>query len=87
MLFIRFGKGLLYNMELRKPKEYQTVRLFAVLGVLTLITALLLKMVLLAPQKIELDRVPAQSADIQKESPDFIAQPGAILIPSAKLKK
>ena len=74
-------------MELRKPKEYQTIRLFAVLGVLTLITALLFRMVLLAPQKIELDRVPAQSAGIQKELPDFIAQPGAIVKPPTKQKK
>lgn len=48
-------------MELKKPKEYQTIRLFAILGLLTLMTVLLFKVVLFAPQGIDLNRIPAQS--------------------------
>ncbi len=36
-------------MELEKPKEYQTIRLFATLGLLTLMVVLILKVVLFAP--------------------------------------
>lgn len=62
-------------MELRKPKEYQTIRLFAVLGVLTLITVLLFKLVLLAPQKVELNRVPAQIQNSSNNELETIANP------------
>lgn len=86
MLFICFGKGLLHYMELRKPKEFQTIRLFAVLGMLTLITVLLFKMVLLAPQKVELNRIPAQMDGSQKIAPDFISQPGAVQQPADQKK-
>lgn len=53
-------------MEIKKPKEYQTIRLFAILGVLTLITVLLFRVVLFAPQSYENIRNPAQSADLLK---------------------
>ena len=49
-------------MELRKPREYQTMRLFATLGFLTLLFVLLFKVVLFAPHDEEKVRVPAQQS-------------------------
>jgi hypothetical protein len=48
-------------MNLEKPKEYQTIRLFAILGGLTLLLVLLFKVVLFAPQDHEQLRQPAES--------------------------
>jgi len=52
-------------MELRKPREYQTLRLFATLGGLTLLLVLLFKLVLFGPAQDEKSRVPAQQTEIQ----------------------
>lgn len=49
-------------MEHRKPREYQTMRLFATLGFLTLLFVLLFKVVLFAPHDEEKVRVPAQQS-------------------------
>ncbi|MEK6627772.1 MAG: hypothetical protein AABY53_04030 [Bdellovibrionota bacterium] len=46
--------------SIRKAKEYQTIRLFAILGVLTLMTVLLFKVVLFAPQNSNVSRIPTQ---------------------------
>lgn len=46
-------------MELRKQREYQTVRLFATLGFLTLLIVLLFKVVLFAPHEADKNRIPA----------------------------
>lgn len=60
-------------MELKRPKEYQTIRLFAILGLLTLVTVLLFRVVLFAPQSLEMSRVPAQSTSQISDMP--ILQP------------
>ncbi len=44
-----------------KPREYQTIRLFATLGLLTLMIVLLLKVVLFGPPAEEKNRAPAQN--------------------------
>lgn len=49
-------------MNLEKPKEYQTIRLFAILGGLTILLVLLFKVVLFAPQGYDQLRQPAESA-------------------------
>jgi hypothetical protein len=49
-------------MELKQHKEYQTIRLFAVLGLMTLFVVLLFKVVLFAPQTYESARQPAQNS-------------------------
>ena len=48
-------------MQLKQHKEYQTIRLFAILGLMTALIVLLFKVVLFAPQDFELSRQPAQS--------------------------
>ena len=49
------------NMEpTSKNKEYQTVRLFATLGVLTIIAVLLFKVVLFGPTQPLPVRIPAE---------------------------
>ena len=48
-------------MELKKPKEYQTIRLFAILGLMTLMAVLFFKVVLFAPQNYEVSRQPADN--------------------------
>ncbi len=48
------------SLKLAKIKEYQTVRLFATLGVLTLIAVLLFKVVLFGPTHKAAVRVPAE---------------------------
>jgi hypothetical protein len=60
MLFILTGKGILFNMKPSHVREYQTVRLFAILGLLTLLIVVLFKVVLFAPQETEPQRLPAQ---------------------------
>lgn len=47
-------------MELRKLREYQTARLFATLGFLTLLLVLLFKVVLFGPSSDDKHRLPAQ---------------------------
>lgn len=49
-------------MELRKLREYQTARLFATLGFLTLLLVLLFKVVLFGPTSDDKNRLPAQEA-------------------------
>ncbi|MFZ3231889.1 MAG: hypothetical protein WA160_16905 [Pseudobdellovibrio sp.] len=44
----------------KKPKEYQTVRLFMTLAVLTLIAVLLLRVVLFSPTGSDKSRQPAE---------------------------
>lgn len=56
-------------MELKKPGEYQTIRLFATLGFLTLLLVLLLKVVLFGPGPDEKSRAPAQQLQSQPQSP------------------
>lgn len=48
-------------MELKQHKEYQTVRLFAILGLMTALVVLLFKVVLFAPQAYDSNRQPAQN--------------------------
>ena len=48
-------------MQLKQHKEYQTIRLFAILGVMTAMVVLLLKVVLFAPQANEANRHTAQN--------------------------
>ena len=45
-----------------KNKEYQTLRLFATLGILTLIAVLLLRVVLFGPRLEDRVRTPAEIA-------------------------
>ncbi len=47
-------------MDIRKPREYQTLRLFATLGFLTLLLVLLFKVVLFGPFPDDKFRLPAQ---------------------------
>ena len=49
-----------------KPREHQTIRLFATLGFLTLLIVLLFKVVLFAPNLDDKTRVPAQQSEIDK---------------------
>jgi hypothetical protein len=51
-------------MRVQKPREFQIIRLFATLGILTLLLVLLFKVVLFAPPRSENLRVPAESAQI-----------------------
>lgn len=51
-------------MELKTPKEYQTIRLFAILGLLTLMLVLLFRVVLFAPQAYEAGRLPSGQAEV-----------------------
>lgn len=48
-------------MELNQHKEYQTVGLFAILGLMTALVVLLFKVVLFAPQVYDSSRQPAQN--------------------------
>jgi len=48
-------------MQLRHHKEYQTIRLFAILGLMTALVVLLFKVVLFAPQSFDPTRQPAQN--------------------------
>jgi hypothetical protein len=49
-------------MQLKQHKEYQTIRLFAILGLMTALVVLLFKVVLFAPQTHEANRQPAQNS-------------------------
>jgi hypothetical protein len=55
-------------MQLKQHKEYQTIRLFAILGLMTALVVLLFKVVLFAPQSYEANRQPAQNT-IQTQVP------------------
>lgn len=48
-------------MQLKQHKEYQTIRLFAILAAMTALVVLLFKVVLFAPQTYEASRQPAQN--------------------------
>lgn len=48
-------------MQLKQHKEYQTIRLFAILAAMTALVVLLFKVVLFAPQPYEASRQPAQN--------------------------
>ena len=48
-------------MQLKQHKEYQTIRLFAILGLMTALVVLLFKVVLFAPQTYDTGRQPAQN--------------------------
>ena len=52
-------------MQIKRPKEYQTIRLFAILGLLTLMTVLLFKVVLFVPQSTDVIRLPAELPTLQ----------------------
>lgn len=51
----------------RKSREYQTVRLFAILAMLTMVTVLFFKVVLFAPQGFGVERVPARELDAKRD--------------------
>lgn len=53
-----------------KPKEYQTYRVFAILGVLTALVVIVFKVVLFAPQNSEKLRIPAQSSAVESSTFD-----------------
>ncbi|OFZ31861.1 MAG: hypothetical protein A2622_11620 [Bdellovibrionales bacterium RIFCSPHIGHO2_01_FULL_40_29] len=55
--------------EHHKNKEYQTVRLFATLGVLTLIAVLLFRVVLFGPNWGGKNRSPAENSSDTVEVP------------------
>ena len=57
------------NTEVPKNKEYQTVRLFATLGILTLIAVLLFKVVLFGPIRGNHTRSPAEIISQEKINP------------------
>ncbi len=48
-------------MELKQAKEYQTMRLFAILGLMTLMVVFLLQVVLFGPKHTEQVRQPAEN--------------------------
>lgn len=50
-------------MDQKKSKEYQTVRLFATLGLLTLIAVLLMRVVLFGPIVFDKNRQPAETSE------------------------
>jgi hypothetical protein len=52
-------------MEIRKPREYQTLRLFGTLGFMTLLLVLLMKVVLFAPHSEDKTRMPTQQIENQ----------------------
>ncbi len=60
-----------FKKYFRKPKEYQTISLFTILGALTLMTVLLFKVVLFAPHaldtRLDTGRIPAQTPAQTKE--------------------
>lgn len=55
-------------MKIIRSKEYQTVRLFATLGVLTLIAVLLFRVVLFEPASVDKIRQPAEVTVIVSET-------------------
>lgn len=59
MLFKSARKGLVHHMENKNAREYQTVGLFAILAILTVLIVLLFKVVLFGPQSTERIRLPA----------------------------
>ena len=48
-------------MQLKEHREYQTIRLFAILALMTAMVVLLFKVVLFAPPTFEQSRQPAQN--------------------------
>lgn len=48
-------------MQLKQHKEYQTIRLFAILAAMTVLVVLLFRVVLFAPQTYDNSRQPAQN--------------------------
>lgn len=65
-------------MNIKQVKEYQTVRLFAILGVMTLLIVMLFKVVLFAPQSSENLRLPAQNVYVQPEVNSGMIKPTEI---------
>jgi hypothetical protein len=59
-------------MQLKQHKEYQTIRLFAILAAMTALVVLLFKVVLFAPQPYEASRQPAQSITSSETLPSNI---------------
>ena len=57
------------NTDLSEKKEYQTVRLFATLGILTVIAVLLFKVVLFGPNRGDIVRSPAEIISQDKTKP------------------
>jgi len=55
-------------MEIKRNKEYQTLRLFATLGVLTIIAVLLFRVVLFGPTGSEKSRQPVDSSSLTQEA-------------------
>ncbi|MGZ3692217.1 MAG: hypothetical protein ACXVAX_11985 [Pseudobdellovibrio sp.] len=48
-------------MKLQQHREYQTIRLFAILALMTAMVVILFKVVLFAPQNLDINRQPAQN--------------------------
>ena len=48
-------------MKLQQHREYQTIRLFAILALMTAMVVVLFKVVLFAPQNLDITRQPAQN--------------------------
>ncbi len=64
-------------MKLSQTREYQTVRLFAILGFLTLMIVMLFKVVLFAPQSAETLRLPAQNVYVETGINPRLIKPAA----------
>ncbi|MBC7457584.1 MAG: hypothetical protein H7235_04855 [Bdellovibrionaceae bacterium] len=71
MLFTWSRKGLSHRMEQKKAREYQTVRLFATLAILTLLIVFLFKVVLFGPSNAEKTRLPAQQIESAIIAPEI----------------
>lgn len=67
-------------MELKQAKEYQTIRLFAILGLMTLMIVLLFKVVLFAPPAADTLRLPAHNVD----APPYLNQDVIKVTPTSK---
>ena len=63
-------------MELKRPKEYQTIRLFAILGLLTMMAVLLFRVVLFAPQSMDMSRIPAETPSRMSDVPNLPTNQG-----------
>jgi hypothetical protein len=55
-------------MKIITAKEYQTLRLFATLGVLTLVAVLFIRVVLFGPSAAEKVRQPAEISSLPADS-------------------
>ena len=72
MLFTLVKKGVTrikkMKTQLKKNKEYQTLRLFATLGVLTFLAVMLFRVVLFGPSVSDKQRQPAEIHSLGSEN-------------------